>query len=76
MSVNYSTSKTPSEKPPTKIDGYNSQAAPVRPPQAAQFNKGATDIREVQDATDQRREHSNALSNSGRKGFEKQARFS
>ena len=56
-----------------QIDGYNSEAAPVRPPQAAMFDKGATTLAEMQDACDQRREHSAALSDHGRAGYPKQS---
>jgi hypothetical protein len=59
--------------PDHKVDGYNSQAAPVRPPQAAMFDKGATTLSEVQDACDQRREHSRQLSDPGRAGWPKQS---
>jgi hypothetical protein len=51
--------------PDHKVDGFNSQAAPVRPPQAAMFDKGASSLPEIQDACDQRREHSRQLSDPG-----------
>jgi hypothetical protein len=35
--------------PDHKVDGFNSQAAPVRPPQAAMFDKGASSLPEIQD---------------------------
>jgi hypothetical protein len=68
------TNKTDNIKP--LIDGYNSQAAPVTPPAAAIFNKGAATVREMQEAADRRREHSRALSDPGRKGWEKQSPLS
>jgi hypothetical protein len=55
--------KKPDSVPPHRVDGYNSQAAPVRAPQAAMFNKGAKHIREIEDACAQRRAHSDALAN-------------
>jgi hypothetical protein len=59
--------------PDHKVDGFNSQAAPVRPPQAAMFDKGATTLAEVQDACDQRRAHSAALSKDDRAGWPAQS---
>jgi hypothetical protein len=59
-------SKKPDAMPPNRVDGYNSQAAPVRPPQAAKFGPGATHIAQIKDACDQRRAHSDALSNLAR----------
>jgi hypothetical protein len=59
--------------PDHKVDGFNSEAAPVRPPQAAMFDKGAASLSEIQDACDQRRAHSAALSDPSRKGLEKQS---
>jgi hypothetical protein len=56
-----------------KIDGYNSHGVKTRPPAAAQFGVGATSLPEIQDACDQRRAHSDALSDPGRKGWEKQS---
>ena len=53
---------TSTAMPDHRVDGYNSQAAPVRPPQAAMFDKGATTLPEIEDACDQRREHSRLLS--------------
>jgi hypothetical protein len=63
----------PTSNPPIKIDGYNSQAAPVAPPAAAIFDKGVTDEKGAQEACDKRRAHSAALSDPSRKGFEKQS---
>jgi hypothetical protein len=74
--VQYSTDKRPGECPPHKVDGFNSQAAPVRPPAAAMFNRGAANLAEIKDATDQRRAHSAALSDPGRKGWPKQSPLS
>ena len=34
--------------PDHKVDGFNSQAAPVRPPQAAIFDEGASSLPEIQ----------------------------
>jgi hypothetical protein len=56
-----------------KIDGYNSHGVKTRSPAAAQFGVGATSLPEIQDACDQRRAHSDALSDPGRKGWEKQS---
>jgi hypothetical protein len=66
----------PDTVPPHRVDGYNSQAAPVRPPQAAMFNKGARHLAEIQDACNQRRAHSAALSDPTRKGWEKRSPLS
>jgi hypothetical protein len=65
--------KTPAAKPPIAVDGYNSQGVKTRPPAAAKFGVGATSLPEIQDATDQRRAHSESLSDPGRKGYEKQS---
>jgi hypothetical protein len=59
--------------PDHKVDGFNSQAAPVRPPQAAMFDKGASSLPEIHDACDQRPEHSRQLSDPGRAGYPKQS---
>jgi hypothetical protein len=56
-----------------KIDGYNSHGVKTRPPAAAKFGVGASSLPEIADACDQRRAHSNALSDPSRKGFEKQS---
>jgi hypothetical protein len=55
--------KKPTSLPPIITDGYNSQAAPVRPPAASKFGVGATNLTEIKDACDQRRAHSDALRN-------------
>jgi hypothetical protein len=64
----------PTANPPIKVDGYNSQAAPVTPPAAAIFDKGVTDEKGAQEACDQRRAHSAALSDDhGRAGWPAQS---
>jgi hypothetical protein len=62
--------KKPDAVPPHKVDGYNSQAAPVTPPAAAKFGVGARSIEQIKEATERRREHSHMLSDPGRKGWE------
>lgn len=61
------------EKPDHLVDGYDSAGTKTRPPQAAIFDRGATSLPQIADATDQRREHSRQLSDPGRKGWEKQS---
>jgi hypothetical protein len=56
-----------------KTDGYNSQVAPVTPPAAAQFNKGARDLSEIREAADRRREHSAKLCDPSRAGWKPQS---
>jgi hypothetical protein len=65
--------KTPAANPPIEVDGYQSMGTKTRPPAAAQFGVGATSLPEIRDACDQRRAHNEALSDPGRKGFEKQS---
>jgi hypothetical protein len=68
------TDKTPAQNPPIEVDGYQSMGTKTRPPAAAKAIVGATSLPEIQDATDQRRAHSAALSNDhGRKGWPKQS---
>jgi hypothetical protein len=68
--------KQPTEKPPHRTDGYNSQAAPVTPPAAAKFGVGARSLEQIKEATERRREHSHKLSDPSRKGWPKQSPFS
>jgi hypothetical protein len=56
-----------------KIDSYDSHGVKTRPPAAAKFGVGATSLPEINDALDQRRAHNSALSDPGRKGYEKQS---
>jgi hypothetical protein len=72
----YSTDRKPTECPPYAVDGYNSYTPKTVPPSAAKFNKGATSIEEIRRATEARREHSRALSDPGRKGWEKRSPLS
>jgi hypothetical protein len=65
--------KTPAANPPIEVDGYESMSVKTRPPAAAKALVGATSLPEIADACDQRRAHSNALSDPSRKGFEKQS---
>jgi hypothetical protein len=67
------TDKAPSSNPPIEVDSYNSQGTKTRPPAAAKFGVGATSLPEIQDATDQRRAHSAALSKDDRAGWPKQS---
>jgi hypothetical protein len=69
MSAGYP-DKKPSSIPPHRVDGYNSQAAPLRPPAASKFGVGASNLTEINDAIDQRRAHSAALSRKGSRMFE------
>jgi hypothetical protein len=56
-----------------KIDGYNSHGVKTRLPAAAQFGFGATSLPEINDAIDQRREHSRQLFDPGRAGWPEQS---
>jgi hypothetical protein len=58
--------KEPTKKPPIEVGSYTgNNAVRTRPPQAAQFGKGAVDIREIHDATDQRRRHAEQIVEAG-----------
>jgi hypothetical protein len=58
------------------VGGYCDHGVKTPAPAAARFNHGATNIAEIKHATDQRRAHSAALSDPGRKGWPKQSPFS
>ena len=47
--------------PGIKIDGYDSAAAPVKPPAAAIFDRGTSTREGVAEAQNARREHSRRL---------------
>jgi hypothetical protein len=68
--------KTPSAPRPIITDGYNSHGTKTMPPDAAKFNRGAQLIEQIRHATGQRRAHSEALSDPGRKGWQKQSPLS
>jgi hypothetical protein len=53
----YSDSKTPSQPPIERTDVYKT-------PAAARFGRGASNLAEIKQATDMRRAHNEALSNS------------
>ena len=55
------------------IDVYTSHGTKTRPPAAAKFGDGATSLPEIQDATEQQRAHSAALSKDDRAGWPKQS---
>jgi hypothetical protein len=55
---------------------YNSHGTKTMPPDAAKFNRGAQLIEQIRHATGQRRAHSEALSDPGRKGWQKQSPLS
>jgi hypothetical protein len=58
------------------IDGYNSHGTKTTPPDAAKFGRGATNLEQIRQATDARRQHSNQLSDPGRQGWQKQSPLS
>jgi hypothetical protein len=68
-------SKTPTSKPPI-LSVYDANGVKTRAPAASKFGVGATHIAQIKDATEQRRAHSEALSNPGRAGYKKQSPLS
>jgi hypothetical protein len=70
------TDKTPAASQAPIIGSYNSHGTKTVPPSASQFNKGATNLAEIKNATEQRRAHSAALSDPGRKGWPKHSPLS
>ena len=48
------------------IDGYQSGGVKTNPPAAAKFNVGATNVEQVREATEARRQHSRQLSEAGK----------
>jgi hypothetical protein len=68
--------KTPTSNPPIEVDGYESMGTKTRPPAAAKFGVGSTSLPEIQDATDRRRAHSDALSKDDHTGWPAQSRDS
>jgi len=70
------TDKTPEKCQTPLISGYNSHGTKTTPPEASKFNKGAQSIEQIREATDARRAHNAALSDPGRKGWEKQSPLS
>jgi hypothetical protein len=70
------TDKKPAACQTPIIGGYQDRGVKTNPPQAAQFKRGAQSIEQIKHATEQRRAHSEALSNPGRAGYKRQSPLS
>jgi hypothetical protein len=70
------TDKRPAAPQPPIVGGYCDRGTKTPAPAAAQFNRGASHPAEIKHATEQRRAHSAALSDPGRRGYAKQSPLS